>query len=83
MLFRSPRKSGPRIPQDKLDRVRDLILAGVAHMAIVEATGVSSGTVSSIRQEIKAQIPVLRATGCVTIALRGKPDALGDEEKIQ
>ena len=78
-----PRKSGPRIPQDKLDRVRDLILAGVAHMAIVEATGVSSGTVSSIRQEIKAQIPVLRATGCVTIALRGKPGALGDEEKIQ
>ncbi len=64
-----PRSSGQRIPEEKREQVRKLILGGVAHQQIVKATGVSSGTVSVIRRNIKAQMPLMRATGCVTVAL--------------
>jgi integrase len=64
-----PRSVGQGIGEERREQVRKLILAGIAHRQIVKTTGVSSGTVSGIRHEIKAQRPLMRATGCVTLAL--------------
>lgn len=47
------------IGERKREEVRFLILAGVPHAEVVRRTGVSSGTVSSIRQELKARTPAL------------------------
>ena len=63
--------------------MRKLILGGVAHQQIVEATGVSSGTVSVIRRNIKAQMPLMRATGCVTVALLSAKGRLREVQKGQ
>jgi hypothetical protein len=53
-------------------RTKYLRPTGVAHQQIVKTTGVSSGTVSVIRRDIKAQMPLMRVTGCVTVALLSK-----------
>jgi hypothetical protein len=77
------RSSGRGIPEEKREQVRKLILGGVAHERIVEATGVSSGTVSVIRRNIKAQMPLMRATGCVTVALLSAKGRLKEVQKGQ
>ena len=59
------------IGERKREEVRFFILAGVAHAEVVRRTGVSSGTVSAIRQALKREMPVYRNTEasiCVPIA---------------
>src|SRR5487761_654290 len=61
------------IGETKREGVRFLILAGIPHAEVVRRSGVSSGTVSAIRQELKAQIPLYRnteASVCVPFACR-------------
>jgi len=50
------------IGERKREEVRFLILSGVPHAEVVQRSGVSSGTVSAIRQELKAEIPLYRNT---------------------
>ena len=75
--------TGIGIPEEKREQVRKLILGGLAHQQIVEATGVSSGTVSVIRRNIKAQMPLMRATVCVTVALLSAKGRLREVQKRQ
>jgi hypothetical protein len=77
------RSSGRGISEEKREHVRKLILGGVAHQQIVKATGVSSGTVSVIRRDIKAQMPLMRATACVTVALLNAKGRLSEVQKGQ
>lgn len=49
------------IGEAKRDEVRRLILAGVPHAEIVRQTGVSGGTVSGIRQALRAAMGILKA----------------------
>jgi hypothetical protein len=66
---RKPHRRG--IGDTKREEFRFLILAGAAHADVVRRSGVSSGTVSAIRQELKAQMPLYRNTEsaiCVPIA---------------
>ena len=66
---RTPHRRG--IGETHREEVRFLILAGVAHAEVVRRTGVSSGTGSVIRQELKAKMPLYRNTEsaiCVPIA---------------
>jgi hypothetical protein len=68
------------IGERKRDEARFLILSGVAHAEVVRMSGVSSGTVSSIRQELKAKMPLYRNTEikmCVPIACP-TPQSVGD-----
>lgn len=61
------------IGEDKRQEVRQLILSGLPHAEVVRRTGVSSGTVSAIRQELKAAMPLYRNTefgDCVPLACR-------------
>jgi len=44
----------------KREEVRFLILSGLPHAEVVKRSGVSSGTVSLIRNEIRAVIPLYR-----------------------
>jgi hypothetical protein len=64
-----PRRHG--IGETKRQEVRWLILSGVPHAEVVPRSGASSGTVSAIRQELKASMPLDRNTEsdlCVPIA---------------
>lgn len=59
------------VGEAKRDEIRLLIFTGVAHADIVRRVNVSSGTVSAVRKEIKAEIPLYRNTesaSCVPIA---------------
>jgi Phage integrase family len=65
------------IGERKREEVRFLIFAGVPHAEVVRRSGVSSGTVSSIRQELKARMPLYRNSepvDCVPLACRGPDD---------
>ena len=72
-----PRKG---IGEAKRAEVRFLILEGIPHGQVVRRTGVSSGTVSAIRQALKAEMAVYRNTEmrvCVPFACRdGEDDAM-------
>jgi len=55
----------------KRDEVRFLILSGLPHREVVLRAGVSDGTVSAIRQQLKAERPIYRASesaSCVSFA---------------
>jgi integrase len=70
------------VGERKREEVRFLILSGAAHAEVVRMSGVSSGTVSAIRQELKAEIPLYRNTEseiCVPIACPN-PEPEGDPE---
>lgn len=59
------------IDEAKSALVRQLILRGVPHKDVVRQSGVSSGTVSKIRQQLKANVVLFRNTEgqiCVPIA---------------
>jgi hypothetical protein len=59
------------IGESKRQEIRFLILSGVPHAEVVHRSGISSGTVSAIRQELKAEMPLYRNTDpqiCVPIA---------------
>ena len=75
------------IGERKREEVRFLILAGVPHAEVVRRTGVSSGTVSSIRQELKARTPLYRNSepvDCVPFACRDPDDeGLVDSQTIE
>ncbi len=67
------RSSRRGIGDAKRREVRLLILSGVPHARIVQQTGVSSGTVSAIRQEVKAAMVLYRTSDadiCVPFACR-------------
>ena len=51
------------IGEAKREEIRRLILAGVPHREVVAITGVSGGTVSVIRQDLKEHFTLYRATG--------------------
>lgn len=76
-----PAKQHPRaIGQSKREEVRFLILSGVPHREVVDRTGVSGGTVSAIRKEIKALSPLYRndvSSDCVPNAC---PTTSGDQK---
>jgi len=55
-----PRRQG--VGETKRQEVRFLILSGVAHAEVVRRTGVSGGTVSAIRQELKSATALYRNT---------------------
>ncbi len=55
-----PRRYG--VGETKRQEVQWLILSGVPHAEVVRRSGVSSGTVSAIRQELKASVPLYRNT---------------------
>jgi len=70
------------IGETKREEVRFLILGGVPHAEVVRRTSVSSGTVSAIRQELKAQMPLYRNTEapvCVPIAC---PNPSGEDSRL-
>jgi hypothetical protein len=50
------------VGEKKREEVRFLILSGLPHAEVVRRSGVSSGTVSAIRQVLKAEIPLYRNT---------------------
>jgi len=74
------------IGEKKREEVRFLILSGIPHAEVVRRSGVSGGTVSSIRQVLKTQIRLYRNTEtdtspdtCVPIAC---PPPSSDGEAI-
>ena len=55
----------------KRDEIRFLVLSGIPHHEVVQRAGVSDGTMSAIRQQLKAERPVYRASesaSCVSFA---------------
>ena len=65
------------IGETKRQEVRWLILSGVPHAEVVRRSGVSSGTVSAVRQELKASMPLYRNTEsqiCVPFACHDADD---------
>jgi integrase len=73
------------IGETKREEVRLLILAGVPHAEVVRQTRVSSGTVSAIRQELKARMPLYRNTEaaiCVPFACRNPDNEGGTESQV-
>jgi hypothetical protein len=69
-------KPHPRsIGEEKRCLVRQLILTGHGHAAVVRLSGVSGGTVSKIRQDLKANVRLYRNTEvpvCVPFACRNE-----------
>ena len=60
-ITEAARKSHPRaVGETKRQEVRFLILSGVPHKEVVRLSGVSSCTVSGIRQELRASTPLYR-----------------------
>lgn len=55
-----PRKSKNGVGDAKREEVRFLILSGLPHKEVVKRSGVSSGTVSVIRNEMRAVVPLYR-----------------------
>lgn len=71
----------PRVERDtgvgsmKRDEIRFLILSGVPHREVVLRAGVSHGTVTLVRQQLRAEMPLYRNTESglsVPFACRGK-----------
>lgn len=72
------------IGERKREEIRFLILSGIAHAEVVRMSGVSSGTVSAIRQELKAEIPLYRNTeGQVCVPSACPNDDLEGEAESQ
>ena len=70
----TPSKTKAGIGDTKREEVRFLILSGVPHAEVVKRTGVSSGTVSLIRNEIRDMVPLYRNSEsriCVPFACPG------------
>lgn len=62
------------VGDEKREEVRLLILSGLPHAEVVRRSGVSSGTVSLIRKELREAIPLYRNSEsgiCVPFACRG------------
>ena len=55
-----PSKTKAGIGDAKREEVRFLILSGLPHKEVMKRSGVSAGTVSLIRQEIRAAVPLYR-----------------------
>jgi integrase len=55
-----PSKTKAGIGDAKREEVRFLILSGLPHKEIMKRSGVSAGTVSLIRQEVRAAVPLYR-----------------------
>ncbi len=79
-----PSKAKAGIGDAKREEVRFLILSGLPHKEVVKRSGVSSGTVSLIRREMREVIPVFRNSEsglCVPFACR--EDASSDDDDPQ
>ena len=55
-----PSKTKAGIGDAKREEVRFLILSGLPHDEVLRRSGVSAGTVSLIRQEVRAAVPLYR-----------------------
>ncbi len=55
-----PSKTKAGIGDAKREEVRFLILSGLPHKEIMKRSGVSAGTMSLIRQEVRAAVPLYR-----------------------
>ena len=69
-----PSKVKRGVGDAKREEVRFLILSGLPHAEVVRRSGVSSGTVSLLRKEIREVIPLYRNSEsglCVPFACRG------------
>ena len=55
-----PSKTTAGIGDAKREEIRCLILSGYPHAEVVKRSGVSSGTVSLIRKEIRESVPLYR-----------------------
>jgi integrase len=72
------------VGEAKRQEVRRLILAGVPHKEVVARTGVSGGTVSVIRQDLKANLHLYRnseAGPCVSSAYHAGPEPERDQKQ--
>ena len=68
----------------KREQVRFLILSGLPHAEVVRRSGVSSGTVSLLRKEIREVIPLYRNSEsgiCVPFACRESTSSDSDNTK--
>jgi hypothetical protein len=68
-----PSRTKKGIGDAKREEVRFLILSGLPHKEVVKRSGVSSGTVSLLRSEIRAAVPLYRNSEsrlCVPFACR-------------
>jgi len=73
VLERAVKPNRRGVGETKRQEVRWLMLSGVPHAEVVRRSGVSSGTVSAIRRELKASTPLYRNTeplSCVPFACR-------------
>jgi hypothetical protein len=80
-----PRKTKGGVGDAKREEVRFLILSGLPHAEVVKRSGVSSGTVSLIRKEIRAVIPLYRNTEsglCVSFACHENKSSRFDEKQV-
>jgi hypothetical protein len=80
----APKRPRRGIGERKREEIRFLILSGIAHAEVVRMSGVSSGTVSAVRQELRAEIPLYRNTEntiCVPFACRGALDEEGSDSQ--
>ena len=69
-----PSKTKGGVGDTKREEIRFLILSGLPHAEVVRRSGVSSGTVSLIRKEMREVIPLYRNSEsvlCVPFACRG------------
>jgi hypothetical protein len=79
-----PSKAKRGVGDAKREEVRFLILSGLPHAEVVKRSKVSSGTVSLIRKEMRAMIPLYRNSEsglCVPFACR--EDASSNSEADQ
>ncbi len=78
------RKTKRGVGDAKREDVRFLILSGLPHKEVVKRSGVSSGTVSAIRKEMRGVIPLYRNSEwgvCVPLACRD--DEFADASRSQ
>ena len=65
-----PSKTKAGIGDAKREEVRFLILSGLPHKEVMKRSGVSAGTVSLIRQEIRGAVPLYRNSDSALLVSR-------------
>jgi|GEM_PF-480938 len=79
-----PSKTKRGVGDAKREEIRFMILSGLPHKEVVRRSGVSSGTVSAIRKEMRSAIPLYRNSEsgvCVPLACRD--DEIADTSRGQ
>ena len=80
-----PSRTKGGVGDAKREEIRFLILSGLPHAEVVKRSGVSSGTVSLIRKEIREVIPLYRNSEsglCVPFACRMNASSSLDDDQV-